>query len=127
MQDVVLSQKTVDLEVRFRKELKFSLSFWPVTQPMGPSADMEKMTIAGNPVIPRKVDQLMQENLKAKTAVGELLNVITTIITCKSCFLREFLAKRIRRKKSCPRAGASRPWTKWFPTPTFRKSRTSRK
>lgn len=74
MQDVVLSQKTVDLEVRFKKALRFSLSFSALMQPMGPSADMEKMTVAGNPVIPRKVDSLMQENLTTREAVGELLD-----------------------------------------------------
>jgi hypothetical protein len=35
---------------------------------------MEKMRLAGNPVIPRKVDSLLGEELKAREAIGELLD-----------------------------------------------------
>ncbi|MBU1198131.1 hypothetical protein KJ765_06530 [Candidatus Micrarchaeota archaeon] len=73
LQDVVLSSQTIDLEVRFRKELSFSVALSPVTQPMGPSAEMERMRLAGNPTIPRKVDSLLEENLKTRDAVDELM------------------------------------------------------
>ncbi|MFH1107095.1 MAG: hypothetical protein V1787_04320, partial [Candidatus Micrarchaeota archaeon] len=73
MQEVVLSRKTVDLELWFKHEPRFSLTFSPVSQPMGPSAELEKMRLAGNPVVPKKVDSVIEENLKARDAVGELL------------------------------------------------------
>ena len=74
LQETVLSVKGIDLEVTFKKEPTFGLQFSLVSQPMGPSADMEKMRIAGNPVIPKKIDSVIEENLKAKDAIGELLN-----------------------------------------------------
>ncbi len=74
MQEVVLSKKTVDLEVWFRHEPRFSMTFSPVAQPMGPSAEMDRMRLAGNPVVPKKVDAVIEENLKARVAVSELLD-----------------------------------------------------
>ncbi|MFH1199999.1 MAG: hypothetical protein V1708_02940 [Candidatus Micrarchaeota archaeon] len=73
MKEIVLSKKTVDLEVRFASEPRFSMTFSPVSQPMGPSAKYESMRIAGNPVIPKKVDSIIEEGLAARSAAGELL------------------------------------------------------
>ena len=73
LQELVLSQKNVDVEAKFKKEPKMSMSFSPIAQPMGPSAELESARIAGNVSVPRKVDSLIGENLPAKTAVSELL------------------------------------------------------
>ena len=74
LQDVVMSVKTVDLEVAFKSVPKFSMSFSPVSQPMGPSAALDEMRVVDNPAIPKKVDSLVQEDLTVREALPELID-----------------------------------------------------
>ncbi|NUN11079.1 hypothetical protein HUU53_00335 [Candidatus Micrarchaeota archaeon] len=73
LKDSVMSEKTIDLEVSFKKLPSFNVSFFNKSQPMGPSAELEKMDLAGNPVIPRKIDSLSQENLTVREALPEVV------------------------------------------------------
>lgn len=73
LQETVVSQKSVDMEVRFSKPLQFSMDFSSYYQPMGPSGSLEKLELAGNPVIPKKVDELSAEGVKVRDAVPEML------------------------------------------------------
>ncbi len=73
LQDTVVSQKSVDMEVRFSRPLEFSMDFSSYYQPMGPSGSIEKVQLAGNPVIPKKVDELRAEGVKVRDAVPEML------------------------------------------------------
>ncbi|MFH0817029.1 MAG: Nre family DNA repair protein [Candidatus Micrarchaeota archaeon] len=71
-QEAVMSLKSVDLEVRFTKKPVFNMSFSSVLQPMGAVAPLDKMRVVDNPTIPRKVDSVVGEGLKAEKAIREL-------------------------------------------------------
>ncbi len=66
------SLKPVDSEVLFRKTPVFSMRFDPLLKPVGLAGEVEKMRIVGNPVVPRRVDQLIEDRVKALPALIEL-------------------------------------------------------
>jgi DNA repair protein NreA len=74
MQELALSVKPVDVETRYAKKPAFSLSFSPVSQPMGASGELTSMRIADNPVIPRKVDSIIGDDLKAHEQASALFD-----------------------------------------------------
>ncbi|HIE34371.1 MAG TPA: hypothetical protein EYP86_04465 [Candidatus Altiarchaeales archaeon] len=65
-QEIALSKKPVDVETRFKKRPTYNISFSPISQPMGPSGIIEDFRIAENPRIPKKVDSVVNDELKAK-------------------------------------------------------------
>ena len=71
-QELALSVKPVDTEVLFHSRPKYSLSFSPISQPMGPSANLKDFDIAENPKIPRKVDSLVNDEVTASDAAFTL-------------------------------------------------------
>lgn len=71
-QELALSAKPIDAEVRFKSRPKYGLSFSPVTQPMGPTGELVDLSLAGNPVIPRRVDRLLHDDVRATDAAGLL-------------------------------------------------------
>lgn len=73
LQDSVMSARAVDVEVDFSKPPSFSYNFSPTSQPMGPSGYMRRFTLAGNPVIPAKIDSLVGEKLLVREALPELM------------------------------------------------------
>ncbi|MBN2478468.1 hypothetical protein JXB01_04225 [Candidatus Micrarchaeota archaeon] len=72
MQDVALSIKPVNVEVGFSKKPFMNMNFSSIVEPMGPSAPMKKYRLADNPKIPKRVDTLVDENLKAAETIKEL-------------------------------------------------------
>ncbi len=73
LQDSVLSSKSVDMEVRFKKAPSMNMFFHSVFQPMGPTAEYENMRLTSNPSIPKKVDSIINEGIKAREGFAELL------------------------------------------------------
>lgn len=73
MQELVLSQEPVDVEIKFKYAPKPEVEFSPMTQPMGPIGQLENYRITGNAKIPKRIDSLASENIKASVAVKELL------------------------------------------------------
>ncbi len=71
-QELAMSTKPVDTEVTFHKRPKYNLSFSPISQPMGPSANLKDLDIAENPKIPKKVDSLANDEVTASDASFEL-------------------------------------------------------
>jgi len=72
-QELALSKKAVDTEAWFSKPLQMNLRFDDVLTPMGPSGTVEKLDIAENPKVPKKVDYLVYDtDALAKDAVSEL-------------------------------------------------------
>jgi len=71
-QDAILSVKTVDVEMKFKRELRAQLVFSSDVQPMGPSAPLDSFKVVDNPKVPWRVDQLVGERVKAVDAVKEL-------------------------------------------------------
>ncbi|HIH23018.1 TPA: hypothetical protein HA238_04775 [Candidatus Micrarchaeota archaeon] len=74
MQEVSISIRAVDVEVKFSKVPKFDMQFSSVLQPMGASAPLREFHQAENPKIPGKVDSVIGEGLKATEALCELSN-----------------------------------------------------
>ncbi|MDD4579042.1 MAG: Nre family DNA repair protein [Methanothrix sp.] len=73
MQEIALSAAPVSTEVSFINPPKSRISFDGILSPSGPSGELEKMQITGNPAIPRKVDQIAEDKgASAAVAVGEL-------------------------------------------------------
>jgi len=74
VQAAVMSTKPVDIEARFSKPLSFKMSFSPVSQPMGPTAPLQDLRLAGNPTVPKKVDEFANEKIRVRDALPELLS-----------------------------------------------------
>ncbi|MFH1402905.1 MAG: Nre family DNA repair protein [Candidatus Altiarchaeota archaeon] len=72
MRELALSVKPVDVETLFKSKPSYSLSFSPISQPMGPSGVLDRMTITENPRIPRKVDYIVSDDLKSTTQMSKL-------------------------------------------------------
>ncbi len=72
VQEAALSLRPVDSEATFRKPPTPRIAFDPLLKPVGPSAPLEHLRLVGNPVIPRRVDQLALDKVKASRALVEL-------------------------------------------------------
>jgi len=72
-QQAVMSIKPVDAEAKFSKTPVFSLQLDDIAHPVGASAPIEKFKVADNPVVPKRVDELHEEGVKANEALRELL------------------------------------------------------
>jgi len=75
MQELVMSSKPVNVEVKLFKEPKpkLDLSFHHAAAPTGPRAPLKKITLTENPKIAKKVDYLNSDiSVKSTTALIEL-------------------------------------------------------
>ncbi len=70
---IAASEESVDVEAEFWKPPKFEFEFSSHFQPMGPSAELKRFRVTENPVVPKKVDSLVRENLKVSEALPELM------------------------------------------------------
>ena len=71
-QEVALSVNAPDTEVQFERRPSYGISFSPLTQPLGPTAPLKKLTLAENPKIPKKVDALAGDEVSAGFAATTL-------------------------------------------------------
>ncbi|RLI96714.1 MAG: hypothetical protein DRO99_04005 [Candidatus Aenigmatarchaeota archaeon] len=71
-QELTLSSKPTDVEMLFKKNPVYRVSFSDVTQPMGPSAALDRLRIAQNIHVPRKVDRIVSDEMKSSQASYEL-------------------------------------------------------
>ncbi len=74
MQEMILATKPVDVEIKFHKIPKYSISFSPISQPMGPSGQLEKFRITENPRIPGKAEKIINDELKSAEMAKRLFN-----------------------------------------------------
>ncbi|MBI4043209.1 MAG: hypothetical protein HY393_00190 [Candidatus Diapherotrites archaeon] len=73
MQELVLGEKSVEVEVELAKRPHAELSFSDTTPPMGPHAPLKKFRLTENPSVPQKVDALVADTQAlSQTAVQEL-------------------------------------------------------
>ena len=74
-QQIALSAAPVGTEVSFCRPPRARLQFDGVLSPSGPTGELEKMQITTNPLIPRKVDQMVEDrDAAASAAIAELYN-----------------------------------------------------
>ncbi|MEI8003516.1 MAG: Nre family DNA repair protein, partial [Methanothrix sp.] len=75
MQQIALSAAAVGTEVSFYRPPQGGMQFDGVLSPSGPSGELKEMQITTNPLIPRKVDQLVEDrDAGAAAAAAELYN-----------------------------------------------------
>ncbi|MAF89567.1 MAG: hypothetical protein QF775_01150 [archaeon] len=92
-----MASKPTEVEMNFRKKPNFNLSFSNVIQPMGPTAELEKLSLTENPKIARKVDYIVSDELKASDQAGNLyeegldIYKITSILSSGTLGLKQKL------------------------------------
>jgi len=70
--EIALSVTPVDIETSFKHKPTYKLSFSAVSQPMGPTGIIKDFKIADNPRVPRQVDALASDEIRASDAAYEL-------------------------------------------------------
>jgi len=71
-QEIALAVKPTEIETEFKKTPSYSVSFSAISQPMGPSGILERLRVTENPKIPRKVDSIVSDELKAVEMATQL-------------------------------------------------------
>ena len=72
-QEIALSTKPVDTEIIFEKPPTLKLQFDDILTPIGPSGKIKRLSIVGNPIVPRKVDAIVSDtDMPATEAINEL-------------------------------------------------------
>jgi len=74
IQELALSVSPVDVESLYRKKPSYSLTFSPIHQPVGATGDLKRMRITENPVIPRRVDKIVSDDLRSNAQVTSLFD-----------------------------------------------------
>jgi len=73
LQELSMSIKPTDVEVKLRKPPLYRLTFDGIVTPIGVEGQVNKLDLASNPVIPRKVDQIIEDkDIKTVDAIWEL-------------------------------------------------------
>ncbi len=67
-QELALADRPTDVELSFRSRPVYRVNFSDVVQPMGPSAMLERLRLAENPHVPRKIDYVANDDLKSSQA-----------------------------------------------------------
>jgi hypothetical protein len=67
-QELALADKPTDVEMKFKSRPVYRVSFSDVVQPMGPSVSLDSMRLAENPHIPRSIDHIVSDDLRAAQA-----------------------------------------------------------
>ena len=73
-QELALSLKPADVEIEFKNKPSFALSFNSMTQPMGPRGELKRFEIAENIHIPRAVEKVTNDEIRAVEGVSTLFD-----------------------------------------------------
>jgi hypothetical protein len=71
-QEAAMSIRPVDMEAQFTRKPVYEMKFSSVMQPTGASAPLKELKVTDNTRIPKKVDELVDEGVKAVDAATEL-------------------------------------------------------
>ncbi|MCX6695490.1 MAG: Nre family DNA repair protein [Candidatus Altiarchaeota archaeon] len=63
--DIALSVRPTEVELHFKKKPSFGMSFSPVSQPMGPSGELDAFRVTENPKIPRRVEYVLSDEINS--------------------------------------------------------------
>ncbi len=74
LQELSLSEKPVEIEGNYVGKVSLQSTLNAQTQPMGPSGNLKDFALTSNPVIPKKVDAVLGDELKASDQLIELHN-----------------------------------------------------
>jgi len=73
-QELALSLRPTDVEIEFKKKPAFNLSFSSMTQPMGPTGELKRFDITENVHIPRAVERVVGDEIKAAEGASQLFD-----------------------------------------------------
>ncbi len=68
IQEVIFSISPIDIEAKISK-VNYRIFFDYDLQPMGPSSNLLDLKICGNPKIPKSVDEILEEKMKAEESL----------------------------------------------------------
>ena len=68
VQELALASGPTEVEMNFKRAPKFNPRFSDVIQPMGPTADLNKLSITENTKIEKKVERIIRDDLLSKDA-----------------------------------------------------------
>lgn len=94
----VLSIKPIEIELILRKEPRIQLRFDADIPPFGGSAPLQKLELEDNPKIPRRVENLIVDRVKASYAVRYLRKYGMSIYYIQKIFSAGFLGIAERRR-----------------------------
>ncbi len=72
MQLATMSKASVGMDVEFKKAPRTEVSWNDITAPHGLSGDLERFVVEDNPKIPRRVDDVVNDEIKASDALYDL-------------------------------------------------------
>ncbi|HDD63811.1 MAG TPA: hypothetical protein ENF53_01430 [Thermoprotei archaeon] len=97
--EAALSVKPVDAEYLFAKPPRPQLKFDGILSPIGPRARLVKMNIVDNPVVPRKVDNIVEDyDVLARDAIRELYQHGVSFYHIVRIFSLGMLGVKIQRR-----------------------------
>jgi hypothetical protein len=99
LQEVAMVKKPADIEVQLKKQPTFRMKFDTWATPIGNPAPIERLNLAGNPYVERKVDYLVSDiDLKAQDAVARLYKYGLPVSRIQKIFSAGLLGVRFQRK-----------------------------
>lgn len=96
-----LSERPVDSEARLSKPPVPRLRFDGVTKPVGPTAPAERVAVTGSPRLPRKLESIIWDDVKAAEAVRELYSSGVDVYTIQRAMSLGALGS-LRRRRLVP-------------------------
>ncbi|MDI3502558.1 MAG: repair protein NreA [Archaeoglobi archaeon] len=72
IQEIAMSTRPNEVEMRFEKEPRVREIFDDIVAPIGVAGEVRVLRVLDNPKIPKKVDELLEENMRAEIWVREL-------------------------------------------------------
>lgn len=72
LQFIAMAEPETDTEIEFKKKPRFNVTFNDESPPFGPSEETKKLDLTSNPDIPRIVDKVADDELKANKGMWKL-------------------------------------------------------
>ncbi len=93
-----LSTRPVDSEVELEKRPVPRVTFNGETKPVGPTAPARSVKVSGNPSLPRFLERIIWDDVKASEAIRELYDAGVNIYTIQRALSLGFLGRLGRRR-----------------------------
>ena len=72
IQEIAISKKSLDVEIHYKKPIKVEVSVYDRAAPIGPVGELERLKICDNVSVSRKVDSVLNDELKAVESINYL-------------------------------------------------------
>ncbi|MEL9990435.1 MAG: hypothetical protein QXP98_01205 [Thermoproteus sp.] len=95
---LAVSERPVDVEVKLARQPALALKFDLREKPMGPRAPLESIRVVDNPAVPRPLDSMMEDDVKAGEAAVELYEKGVDLYIIQRAFALGLLGARARRR-----------------------------